>query len=423
MWNLVEAYLGAGRADEAARLFDDMERLGILHSDILNRTANVLLAQDNKAGAIEMLHHSLRIAPDQKILGPMIDVIRSKMPKVAFICGDDGMRFLDGITESVKQRFQVRLFEEQTEQDLYQLMETSDICWFEPGPLAVAASKLPKLCYNVVRLRHYDAYKRWSREVDWSNIDILITVGGSFIRDALVQRIHGLENQTSIVSVPNGVNLEQFAFRNRQRGKNIAFLANLRMDKNPAFVLQGMQKLHYIDPEYRLFFGGEFVDSAIEQYLRHMVGALGLREVVFFDGWQDDVNSWFADKHYIVSTSIIESQSRGLLEGMACGLKPVIHNFPGADRMFPSEFLFNISEEFCEQILSDKYGPQRYRGFVEENYPLAKQMVKINDIFKQLASYGVIHDSGPEAWNVERRIPIAAGLSQITDREAIKQGF
>lgn len=422
LFNLVEAYLGSGRVDEAVRLFDDMERLGILNSDVLNRTANMLLAQDNKAGAIEMLHHSLELSPGQKILGPVIDVIRSKMPRVAFFYGD-GMSFLSEIVDCLQQRFEVRLFEDQAEEELYDSMKWSDISWFEPGPLVAAASKLPKLCKNIVRLEHYDAYKRWPRQVDWSNIDILVTVGDSFIKDAIVQKVPVLKSPTSIVTVPDGVNLEKFALRDRQRGKNIAFLANLRMHKNPSFVLQCMQKLHYIDPEYRLFFGGEFVDSALEQYLKHIVGALDLNDVVFFDGWQEDVNSWFEDKHYIVSTSIIEGQSRGVLEGMACGLKPVIHNFPGADYMFPSEFLFNISEEFCEQICSDKYEPQRYRRFVEENYPLEKQLIRINEIFKQIESESVIHNVEPEAWNVERRIPIAAGLSRITDREAIKQGF
>lgn len=144
-----------------------------------------------------------------------------------------------------------------------------------------------------------------------------------------------------------------------------------------------MQKLHYIDAEYRLFFGGISQNRALEQYLNYMVDALDLRDVVFFDGWQEDVRSWLEDKDYIVSTSIIESQGMGLLEAMACGLKPVIHNFPGAEEIFPSEFLFNISEEFCEQILSDTYEPKRYRRFVEEKYPLKKQLTKINNIFTQ----------------------------------------
>jgi glycosyltransferase involved in cell wall biosynthesis len=213
-----------------------------------------------------------------------------------------------------------------------------------------------------------------------------VTVGNSFVRDALLQRVPDIERRTSVVTIPNGVNLPSFTFVNRPRGKNIAFLANLRMVKNPAFLLQCMQKLRYIDPEYRLFFAGMPSDAALEQYLRHMVDALELRDVVSFDGWQTDVNSWLQDKHYIVSTSIIESQGMGILEGMACGLKPVIHNFPGAGQIFPSEYLFNISEEFCAQICSDAYDPAKYRRFVEQNYPLKGQLDKINGIFIQFES-------------------------------------
>jgi len=385
LWNLVEAYLAVGRASNAVQLFNDMQRLGILNADVLNRTANVFLKQDNKADAIETLLRSLRISPEQEVLKPMIDVIRSKMPKIAFFCGADGMRFLNDIVEFTKQRFQVRLFKDRTEDKLYELMKWSDISWFEwCTNLAVIASRLPKTCKNIIRLHRYEAYEQWPQQINWANIDILITVGNSFVKNTLFNRIPNIGNQTSTVTIPNGVNLEKFTFINRQRGKNIAFLTNLRMIKNPAFVLQCMQKLHYIDPQYRLFFAGDFQDTALKQYLKHMVDALELRDVVSFDGWQDDVNSWLEDKHYIVSTSIIESQGMGLLEGMACGLKPVIHNFPGADQIFPSEFLFNISEEFCRQILSDTYEPERYCRFVEENYSLGNQLAKINKIFTQL---------------------------------------
>jgi len=385
VWNLVEAYLAAGRADEAMQLFDGMEQMGILNADVLNRTANVFLDRNDKANAIETLFRSLQISPNQEILQPMIEVIRSKRPKIAFFCGGDGMKFLNEIVEFAKQRFEVRLFEDQTEEGLSELMKWSDISWFEwCTNLAVIGSRQPKVCKNIIRLHRYETYMHWPQQVNWSNIDILVTVGNSFVRNALIRKVPDIESQTSVAIIPNGVNLEKFPFTDRRRGKNIAFLANLRMVKNPAFILQCMQKLHYIDPEYRLFFGGMFEDEALEQYLRHMTDALDLREVVFFDGWQEDVCSWLKDKHYIVSTSIIESQGMGLLEAMARGLKPVIHNFPGADQTFPSEFLFNISEEFCEQILSDKYDPKQYHRFVEEHYLLKNQLSKINCLFTQL---------------------------------------
>ena len=385
IWNLAEAYIAASRPAEAMQLVDDMERMGILNADLLNRTANAFLRQDNRAGTIEMLLQSLRISPQQRILEPMLQVIRSKRPKVAFFCGGDGAGFLDQIAEFIKQRFEVRTFSGHTEKELYELMKWSNISWFEwCTNMAVLASRMPKVCKNIIRLHRYEAYEQWPRQINWSNIDVLITVGNSFVKNALLHSVPELESRTSVVTIPNGVNLEKFPFTDRPRGKNIAFVANLRMVKNPAFVLQCMQKLHYIDPGYHLFFAGLFQDGALEQYLRHIVGALDLRDVVFFDGWQQDVKSWLNDKHYIVSTSIIESQGMGLLEAMACGLKPVIHNFPGADQMFPSEFLFNISEQFCSQILSDSYEPGRYRKFVEEHYSLRNQLKKINDIFVRL---------------------------------------
>ncbi len=385
IWNLVEAYLSTGRVCEAVQLFDDMEKMDILNVDLLNRTANVFLNQGNKAGAIEMLIRSLEICPEQNILSPMVQVIRSKRPKVAFFCGGDGMTFLKDIYEFVQERFEVRLFEGKTEEQLYELMQWSDISWFEwCTDLAVIGSRQTKVCENIVRLHRYEAYGPWTQQINWQNIDTLITVGNSFVRDVLVRHVPDIEHQTSIVTIPNGVDLQKFTFTERQQGKNIAVVGNIRAVKNPAMVLQCMQKLHYFDPEYRLFFAGQFQDMALEQYMKHMVDALNLRDVVFFDNWQKDVCSWLEDKHYIVSTSTIESQGMGLLEAMACGLKPVIHNFPGADKIFPSDFLFNISEEFCEHVLSASYEPQKYRRFVEENYPLMKQLTNVNNILIQL---------------------------------------
>jgi len=385
LWNLSEACLAAGRAKQAMELFDQMERLEILNPDVLNRAATVFLNQNDKANAIELLLRSLAMAPQQKVLEPMIEVIRSKRPKIAFFCGADGQTFLEDILQFTKQRFETRVFEGTTEGQMYELMQWSDISWFEwCTNLAAAASNMPKVCKNIIRLHRYEAYEHWPEQVNWDNVDVLITVGNPVTREVLISKVPDIESRTSVRAVPNGVDLEKFEFVDRPRGKNIAFLANLRLIKNPAFVMQCMQKLHYIDPEYRLFFAGHFQDLALERYLRHMAEALKLTDVVFFDGWQDDVNAWLKDKHYIVSTSICEGHPVGILEAMACGLKPVVHNFPGADAIFPREFLFDISEQFCEQVLSERYEPARYRNFVAEHYSLDAQLRKINEIFTEL---------------------------------------
>jgi glycosyltransferase involved in cell wall biosynthesis len=382
IWNLVEACLGAGKPHQASEQFDDMKRMQILNFDVLNRTATAFADNGDKSGSIEMLFRSIQLAPDQKMLKPMIETISSTRPKIAFFCGGDGMTFLNEIVEFTKQRFPVQVFDGDSEEQLVQLMNWSDISWFEwCTNLAVIGSNMQKVCKNIVRLHRYEAYEDWPRQINWSNIDTLITVGNKVTKQALFDKVPGLENMTNIVDVPNGINLDKFQFADRPKGKNIALLANLRMVKNPALALQCMQKLKYIDPEYRLFFGGSFQDEVLEKYLNHMVDALDLRDVVYFDGRQEDVSAWLRDKHYIVSTSICEGHPVGILEAMACGLKPVIHNFLGADQTFPDEYLFNIAEQFCEHILSDTYEPWKYRSFVEQNFTLEKQLSQINDIF------------------------------------------
>lgn len=386
VWNLVEAYLAVDKATEAMQLFDKMEGLEILNVDVINRTANIFIEQNNKASAIEILLRSLRIWPNQEILKPMIEVIRYKRPKIAFFCGLKGdTKFLTDIHAFTEQRFPVEFFEGEDIDQMYELMKWSDISWFEwCTNIAVEASKLPKVCKNIVRLHRFEAYGDWPGQIQWENIDTLITVGNSFVKEALLKQVPDIRNRTRLVTIANGVNLDKFNFVDRQHGKNIACVGYLNMRKNPMFLLQCIQKLHYIDPEYKLFFAGVFQNPMLEQYTKHIVQVLELTDVVFFDGWQEDINSWLKDKHYIVSGSIGESQGMGAMEGMACGLKPVIHNFPGAEQIFPSEFLFNISEEFCKQICSESYEPQKYRKFIEENYPLQKQLSEINGLFTQV---------------------------------------
>lgn len=390
VWNLVEAYLADGRASEATQLFQDMERLGILNADVLNRTANVFLNQDNRADAIEVLLHSLRLWPEQEILKPMIEIIRSQRAKIAFFCGhSDDAESLADIHEFTKTRFPTELFQGQNLDEMYQLMKWSDISWFERcTDTAVEVSKLPKVCKMVIRLHFDETYEQWPAQVQWDNIDVLIMGGNRLVKDVLVKQVPDIRNRTWMIPILSGVNLEKFKLVNRPRGKNLACVGNLGMKKNPMFLLQCMQKLHYIDPEYRLFFAGSFQNLMLQQYIKYMVQVLGLTDVVFFDGWQQDVNSWLQDKHYIVSAGIGQGQGVGLLEGMACGLKPVIHNFPGASEIFPPEFLFNISEQFCEQITSGQYEPERYRSFVETNYSLKEQLSKINSLFVQLEAEG-----------------------------------
>ena len=419
VWNLVEAYLASGRAAEAYSLFDSMEHMRILSVEVLNRTATMLLNQGKKGLAIEVLLRSSRLWPEQEVLRPMLDVVRSKRPHVAFFRnldteqgGEDGV--LAEACEFIRQRFQTEFYQgshgvpvpmrtgdipaQAGEPDfrpksIADLVRWSDIAWFDGGgEMAVEASRLGEKSRLVVSLRRSDLRGRWAKDVCWENVSILVQIGGpatplyagSPVEEMLLEQVPDIRNRTRLVVVPNGVDLRRYALRRRERGKHLACIGCLTTEANPAFLIQCMQKLHYMDPGYRLSFAGAFESPLLEQYLRHMVRTLGLEDVVTFEPSFGELNHWLSDKHFIVAAGISENQVEALLAGMACGLKPVIHNFPGADKLFPQRHLFNIAEQFCELVLARDYEPERYRAFVEQHFPIEEQLDRIQGVLQQL---------------------------------------
>jgi glycosyltransferase involved in cell wall biosynthesis len=386
VWNLVEAYLAGGMAGEAAALLDDMERMGIVNVDVLNRIATMLLDQGRKGEAIEVLLRSYRLWPEQEVLPPILDVIRSQRPRVAFCrTGDGADGALADICGFAQQRFRTEFYEGRDPQGVIDLLQRNDIVWLDGGGAPVVeASQAGGNCRMVVSLRRSDVGDRWAQEVRWESVDILVQIGSCAVEEALLRQVSDLRNRTRLVVLPHGVNLDRYALRRRPRGKHLACLGCLRLEANPAFLLQCMQKLHYLDPACRLFFSGVFESPVLEQYVRHMVSTLDLTDVVSFEPFPGDLNHWLSDKHFIVAGGIGEDQVEALLMGMACGLKPVIHHFPGASRLFPERYLFNIAEQFCEQVLSGDYEPQQYRRFVEERHPMKEQVTRVNGILTQL---------------------------------------
>jgi hypothetical protein len=403
VWNLVEAYLGGRRAAEVLSLFDPMEQMGILSVDVLNRTATMLLDQGRTGQAIDVLLRSRRLWPEQEVLAPMLDVIRSKRAKVAFFragAGEDGV--LAEICEFVQERFQTEYYQgsgsashgadsrsvsesDARSEGIAGLLRWSDIAWFDGGGrMAVEASRLGGDSRIIISLRRSDLCDRWAKDVCWENVSILVQIGSSAVEEVLVEQVPDIRNRTRLVVVPNGVNLRRYMLRRRERGKNLACIGCLTMQANPAFLVQCMQKLHYIDPGCRLSFAGSFESPILEQYIRHMVRTLNLSDVITFEPSCGELNSWLSDKHFIVASGIGESQVEALLAAMACGLKPIVHNFPGADKLFPSQYLFNIAEQFCEQVLGPEYEPEQYRRFVEQRYPLDQQLSRVNGILQQI---------------------------------------
>ena len=381
--NLAEVNLAAARPEEAMAMLGPLAQAEVLSPDLVNRIATGFLDNDDPARAAEAILCSLSMAPEQEeVLRPILENVHRLRPKVAFFCGAGDRQYMDVVCRFAEPRFETKTFEGSSPDEMFELMRWCDIAWFEWCTTQLAAaSQHSKVCRIIARLHHFEVFQPWVAQTKWENVDVLVTSGNSAILEMLAQRAPQLEEKTRLVEVPIGVDLEELAFVDRPRGKNLLCLSELVLPRNPMFVLQCFAKLHSIDPEYRLSFAGQIHDDVLEQYLRHMVAEMELAASVSFDGWQEDLAGYLEDKHYVVSASLVEGQPVQIHEAMARGLKPVVHSFPGCRRFLPEECLFLTAEDFCQRILEEPYRPQSYRDFVSRDYSQVTYLAKVNEIF------------------------------------------
>ena len=380
--NLIEAYVSLEQPASAIRWLKSATIEAQVDEAPLSKLAASFEQTGDRASAMDVLSRGKGHLESAPILDQHIEALKSKRAKIAFFCGADGPGFLNDIIDYTSRRYPVRRFEGKTAQDVSDLMQWSDISWFEwCTELARIGTHLPKVCRTVIRLHRYEAHMDWPQVINWDNVDMLMTVGNQWVMRAIRHWVSDIDQRTAQVTVPNGVNLDAIDFKVNQPGKKIAFVAKLRMVKNPMLLVQCMDRLLKIDPDYKLYMAGDRGDLLLRHYLEHATGELGISDAFVYDDFQDDIQGWLEDKNFIVSTSVIESQGMGILEAMAAGIKPVIYNFPGAEGIFGRAPLFNTPQEFCHKILDDSYDSRQYREFVEQRYSLRQQLLRINEIF------------------------------------------
>jgi glycosyltransferase involved in cell wall biosynthesis len=384
---LAHACTAAGQLESAIGLIDKLATESLLDESLVERIAALCVQRQDLAGAAETLRRAGRALPSSGTLDAIGRQILTRRAKIAFFCGADGATFLKPIAEALGRWHPVKMCEGTNTQQMAELMRWSDISWFEWATnLAQLGSTMPKVCRTIVRLHRYEAYSDFMKQIRWENIDLLLTVGNSFVIEALRRWVPDIRSRVRIASIPNGVDIDKIKFMPRRAGKKLAFIASARLVKNPALMLQCMARLVQLDPDYKLHIAGDNTELLAEQYMNYQIKELGLSKSVFFDGWQKDIPGWLADKHYLLVTSFIESQGMGCLEAMASGLRPMIHNFPGAKEIYGTPYLFNTPDEFCRAILSGQYDSAEYREFVERRYSLSRQVLKINEVITAFES-------------------------------------
>jgi len=201
--------------------------------------------------------------------------------------------------------------------------------------------------------------------INWDNVDHLILVCED-MREIMRIRFPQLPSKLDIRVIYNAIECNRYASTAPKKMTDIAWVARIIMKKNPGMFLQIMAKLVAIDPAYRLHIAGVGRDLLLQRYIDSLIGKLGLGQHIVFYDFVEDMPTWLQDKGVLLSTALYESFGMSIGEAMAAGAFPVIHNFPGADQLWPRECLYSTVDEAVELIRLA--APGKYVDFVRERY-------------------------------------------------------
>ncbi|MHC4854937.1 MAG: tetratricopeptide repeat protein, partial [Planctomycetota bacterium] len=156
--NLIAGYMSLNQPASAVRWLKSACLEAQLDQAVFSKVATCLEQAGDAASAMDVLWRGKDHLESARILDQHIEVLKSKRAKIAFFCGADGPGFLKDIMEYTRRRYPVRFFEGKTAQDVLDLMQWSDISWFEwCTELARIGTNLPKVCRTIIRLHRYEA--------------------------------------------------------------------------------------------------------------------------------------------------------------------------------------------------------------------------------------------------------------------------
>ncbi|MSP03401.1 MAG: glycosyltransferase [Acetobacteraceae bacterium] len=285
--------------------------------------------------------------------------------------------FLAPLIPALERHYDVRFVNAGPGEALGEAIAWADIVWLEwcwdHAVWATTSGCLEgRRC--VVRLHSIEALQTdFPAKVDWSRVDRLITVGED-IAELLLTNHPSIARYVRPEIIHNGIDMDRFGPGAGDRYR-VAWVGHLEPKKNPMLLLQIAHALHRADPRFVFHVAGGFTDLRTARYVKRFMGSLGLAGVVRFDGTVADMAAWYADKGVLLSTSMYESFGLNIGEAMAVGAFPVVHDFPGADHLWPPECLFASIDEAVALIRSAR--PGLYREWVRERYGLERQQAAV----------------------------------------------
>ncbi len=185
------------------------------------------------------------------------------------------------------------------------------------------------------------------------------------------------------IVIPNGVDLDKFTLRVGNNGNKVPKLRNNKIAYAGYLTRKkGIGELLFIAkslPEYEFHLAGRYQEDDIADWINKKKP-----DNVFIYEWkyEEAMNEFYQDKTFILNTSLRESQGMTMMEGMACGLKPLVADWIGAKEIYGEYVYENLDD--LKSLLEGSYEPESYRQFIKENYSIDLIYPKIEELFNEV---------------------------------------
>jgi len=239
-----------------------------------------------------------------------------------------------------------------------------DFCNENAVTLTQRVKELPQKPKIVIRLHGYEAQSWFMEKIHWDEVSDLIVVSPKF-KEIVESKISGV----NVHVVNNGIDLEKFTLGTDFDLNQVAYAGYLNKKKGPTLLRTVMASL----PLKKFHVAGTHQDEQVRLYFE----ALKLDNVTFH-GWVE-TQEFLKGKQFILSTSVTESFGMSIAEGMAMGLTPVVHGWPGAELLWPKECIWNTFEELND-ILWTPREPAWCREWIENRYSMDKCIDRVVEL-------------------------------------------
>ena len=223
----------------------------------------------------------------------------------------------------------------------------------------------------IVRAHDIDLHTGNFRGVHWEWVNHLVFVG-EHMKDKFLPQMD-IPESVKVHVIPHGINTKRFTFREKPKGNKIAWVGNINWPKSLNLALQVLAE----NSEYELHVVGSSLDRWQKWYVDEFVKRNNLK--FFYQPSVESINDFLDDKDFILLTSQKEAFSFAIGEGMAKGLKPLIHNFPGAEEVWPKKYIWNKVSE-AKIMLEEDFRPREYKYYIDQTYPLSKNLEEYNKL-------------------------------------------